>query len=47
MFDYDSILMVLDSISKYRIPDEEREKFESLKGAIRNADWDKITSILG
>lgn len=46
MFDYDNIVMILDSISKYRIPDEEKEKFENLKSAIRNADWDKIAGIL-
>ena len=47
MFDYDSIVMVLNSVTKYQIPDEEKEKVESLENAIRNADWDKITRILG
>ena len=47
MFDYDSIVMVMDSVTRYRIPDVEKEKVESLKSAIRNADWDKIISILG
>ncbi len=47
MFDYDSILMVLDSIEKYKMPDDEKERFEDLKSAIRNADWDQIISILG
>lgn len=47
MFDYDSMLMVLGSLSQYRIPDEEKDKFEKLKRAILDADWDMITKILG
>ncbi|MCR5402963.1 MAG: response regulator [Butyrivibrio sp.] len=46
MFDYDSILMVLDSISQYRVPDNEKERFEKLKTSVRNADWDSISKAL-
>ncbi len=47
MYDYDSILMILDSVSKFSVPKEEKDRFEALKLAVRNADWDKIHEILG
>ncbi len=45
MYDYDSLIAVMKSIDKYRIPESQRESFERLKKAIRGADWDEIDSI--
>lgn len=47
MFDYDSMSMVMGMLDKYRIPDSEKEKYETLKKAFRDADWDEINNVLG
>ena len=46
MFDYDSVMMVIDQVNTYAIPEEEKERYNNLKEAIRKADWNEINSIL-
>ena len=46
MFDYDSIMMVVDQVDKYALPEDEKERFDNLREAIRKADWNEIGSIL-
>ncbi len=46
LFDYDSLTAIIESIEEYEIPDSEQEKYESLKKAINNADWDAINKLV-
>ena len=46
MFDYDSLMGVMESLKEYRLPEEEKDRFASLKKAVANADWDQINSIM-
>ena len=46
MFDYDSVLFVMDSLSGYRAPEEEKEKLAALKAAVSKPDWDMIKKVL-
>ena len=44
--DYDSIEMVLSSMESYRLPDEDRERFEKLSTALRRLDRKGMKAIL-
>ncbi len=44
-FDYDTLTFVLQSLEDYRLPDEEKKKFKSLKDAAAKLDWDKIKEL--
>ena len=44
--DYDSIEMVLSSMESYRLPDEDRERFEKLSTALRRLDRKGMKTIL-
>ncbi len=46
MFDYDSVTFIMDSLSEYRVPEEERERYETLKKAVSKPDWDMIKNVL-
>ena len=46
MYDYDTIVGIMDSLNEYTIPKEEQEKYNALKKAIKNADWDDINRVL-
>lgn len=46
MFDYDSVTFIMQSLSEYRVPDAERERYEELKKAVSKPDWDMIKSVL-
>ena len=46
-FDYDSVTYVMESLSEYRVPEEEKERFSALKNAVSNVDWDTINNLLG
>ncbi|MBO6133242.1 MAG: response regulator [Lachnospiraceae bacterium] len=46
-YDYDSIVMVMDSLAGYRIPDTEKKKISELKAAIAKPDWEMIQRIAG
>ncbi|WP_049945740.1 ATP-binding protein [Butyrivibrio sp. LC3010] len=45
-FDYDSVVNTVKSLEAYRFPEEERERFESLKKAVDDFDYDLIPGIL-
>ena len=44
--DYQSVAFTLDSLRSYRIPPEDRSRFERLMHAVKNFDWDQIGDIL-
>ncbi|MCR4908889.1 MAG: response regulator [Lachnospiraceae bacterium] len=45
-FDYDSMVMIMDSLSGYSFPEEERERMEELRSAVGIPDWDRIKKAL-
>ena len=45
-FDYDTLEFVLQSLSDYKLPDDEREKFKALKAAAGKLDWEKIKALV-
>ncbi len=45
MYDYDSLTMVMNSLEEYAIPTVEQEKYEQLKKAYKNANWDEIQKL--
>ncbi|MBR1479140.1 MAG: response regulator [Lachnospiraceae bacterium] len=45
-YDYDSVLMVMDSLSEYRIPDAEQDKYRKLTEAVKKPDWNMIKEVL-
>ncbi|MCR5771522.1 MAG: response regulator [Butyrivibrio sp.] len=45
-YDYDSIQFIMESLKGYKIPDKYADWIMRLKENIRNADWDKIKTIL-
>lgn len=45
-FDYDGVIGIMKSLEEYRFPENEADKFESLKRAVDNFDYDLIPEIL-
>ena len=45
-FDYDTLKFVFDSLDEYRLPDEEAERYELIKKAAADLDWEKINKLL-
>ena len=45
-FDYDTAQMVIESLADYRIPDDEKEKFEKIKAAVLKPDWEELSNLL-
>ena len=45
-FDYDGVIGIMKSLEEYRFPENEADKFESLKRAVDNFDYDLIPGIL-
>ena len=45
-FDYDSMLMVMDSLEQYRLPPAETARYESLLTAIKKPDWNMVNELL-
>ncbi|MBR5088549.1 MAG: response regulator [Ruminiclostridium sp.] len=46
-FDIDGAALAIESISKYRLPDSEKERFERIKAAADEFDWDAVAEIAG
>jgi len=46
VFDYESVLFIMDSIKEYSIPENERERYSELKKAVTKPDWDMIKLVL-
>ena len=46
MFDYDSVVMVMDMLGKYTIPEARRAACERLRDAVSRCDWDAIGEAL-
>ncbi len=45
-FDYDSVVSIVESLKEYRFPEGEEVRFEALKNAVDNFDYDLIPEIL-
>ncbi len=45
--DYDCVKMVLDSVKSYKLPDDDRVKFEKITSLLSQMDWDGISETLG
>ena len=45
-FDIDGASAMLDTLSAYRIPQEERERFEAMRAAARDFEWDQLAKLL-
>ena len=46
LFDYDTVSGIMNTLEEYSIPDIEKEKYEALKQAIVNANWDEINRLM-
>jgi len=45
-FDYDNAKFVLQSLEEYRLPEDEIERYEQIKVALENLDWEKVNELL-
>ena len=45
-FDYDSVVNIVESLDGYRFPEEEATRFDAIKKAVDNFDYDLIPGIL-
>jgi len=45
-FDFDTAQMVIESLAEYKIPADEKEKFDKIKSAASKPDWEKLGSLL-
>ena len=45
-FDYDSVVNIVESLESYRFPEEEITRFDAVKKAVDNFDYDMIPGIL-
>lgn len=46
IFDYDTVSDIMKSLDEYKIPEESQQKYDALKKAIANADWDQINKLV-
>lgn len=46
MYDYDSMIMVLEQIDEYELPDDQKAVYKKLKEAVHKADWNEINKEL-
>ncbi|MBE5831684.1 MAG: response regulator [Butyrivibrio sp.] len=45
-FDFDNVVSTIKALEKYRFPDEEASRFEAVKKAVDNFDYDQIPEII-
>ena len=45
-FDYDSMQFVLESLDEYRLPDDQIERFKTLRAALSKLDWESVQKSL-
>ncbi len=45
-FDFDNVVNTVKALEKYRFPDEEASRFEAVKKAVDNFDYDQIPEII-
>jgi hypothetical protein len=45
-FDYDNVSDIVESLVKYRLPDNEKGRFEALKKAVDDFDYEQIPGII-
>lgn len=46
-FDYDSAMYILESLGEYRIPEEEKDRYEKIRKAAQAPDWEGLKALLG
>ena len=46
-FDIDGAALAIESVAKYRIPDNEKERYLRIKKAADDFDWDAVAEIAG
>ena len=44
--DYDSVEMILDQLSEYRLPEEDAKKVSELRKMLKLFDWDGMEEII-
>jgi ribosome biogenesis protein Tsr3 len=44
--DYDLTMMVLDSVNEYKLPEEDKDKFDRIGVLLTKMDWDGIKAVL-
>ena len=45
--DNDSVEMILDQVSEYKLPEEDAAKFKELSKMLKVFDWDGMEALLG
>ena len=45
-FDYDNVSDIVESLEKYRLPENEKGRFEALKKAVDDFDYEQIPGII-
>ena len=45
-FDFDSMIFVLQSLEDYRLPEQDSQRCQALREAVRKPDWDKVNELL-
>ena len=45
-YDYDSVQMVMDMLSEYRVPEGCQDSYERIRSAVDRLDWDEINKAL-
>ena len=45
--DYDSVEMILDQLSEFRLPEEDREKINKISQLLKEFDWDGMEELIG
>jgi hypothetical protein len=46
MMDYDSVEMILDQISEYKLPEKDEKQVAELAKLLKQFDWDKMEEIV-
>ncbi|SDB05465.1 Signal transduction histidine kinase [Pseudobutyrivibrio sp. YE44] len=46
LFDYDSAQSIIEVLEDYRMPEDEAEKYEAIKKALNNADWEELNKLM-
>ena len=45
-YDYDSVADIVSKLEEYRFPEDEAARFEAIRSAVDNFDYDQIPQIL-
>ena len=45
-FDYDNAQFVLQSLEEYKLPEDEKVRYEKIKSALENLNWEQVNELL-